>query len=613
MTLTSAQKHTRADSETLTPTGNKRWFALAMLALGLSMIVLDGTIVGVALPRVIDALHLNLTDAQWVNSLYAMIFAALLLTMGRLGDRFGRRGLFLIGIVIFVAGSLTAGMATSAGSLIGARALQGVGGAMILPATLSTVNAIFRGRDRAIAFGVWGSVMAGMAAIGPLLGGWLTTTFDWPWIFYVNLPLGVIVLVGTLLWVPETKAGIVTRGLDVDGLLTSGIGMAAIVFGLIEGTRLGWWTPTSEFSTLGLTWPSSAPVSIVPVALAVGLVFLALFILWERHRARVQRDAILDLTLFALPTFTWGNLTALTVAIAEFALVFVLPLHLVNALGLSIMGAGWVLAAMAAGAFLSGASARRLAERFDAASVVLIGLGLELAGALITAFVVGRDSSGKVMALALVVYGIGLGLASAQLTSTVLADVPTDRSGSASATQSTVRQVGSAIGTALAGSALAVGLSHFLPTRLAEISGLPAKLAATLASSTSSSAGGTIPQLRGEGTHGQLGALGPQVSDALAAGFADATRWAVLVAALFLALGLLGAIQVRRGARRIGSSAAHRLTDSDAVPHEITDPDAVPHETTDSAAVTKELVTGVVGGHHSASNERTEQADHPNG
>ncbi len=565
MTVASTQIHAPASRETPTPAGRGRWFALAILALGLSMIVLDGTIVGVALPRVIDALHLNLTDAQWVNSLYAMIFAALLLTMGRLGDRFGRRGLFLIGVVIFVAGSLTAGMATSAGSLIGSRALQGLGGAMILPATLSTVNAIFRGRDRAIAFGVWGSVMAGMAAIGPLLGGWLTTTFDWPWIFYVNLPLGVVVLVGTLLWVPETKAGIVTKGLDVDGLLTSGIGMAAIVFGLIEGTRLGWWKPTSDFTALGFTWPASAPISIVPVALAVGLVFVGLFILWERHRARVQRDAILDLTLFALPTFTWGNLTAMTVAIAEFALVFVLPLHLVNALGLSIMGAGWVLAAMAAGAFLSGAAARKLAERFDATRVVLIGLGLELVGALVTAFVVGRDASGKAIALALVIYGVGLGLASAQLTSTVLADVPTDRSGSASATQSTVRQVGSAIGTALAGSTLAVGLSHFLPARLAEITGLPAKVAASLASSTSSSAGGTIPQLQAQGTHGQLGALGPQVADALAAGFADATRWSVLVAAAFLALGLLGAIQVRRGAKQIGSSAAHLDPDQEVL------------------------------------------------
>lgn len=557
------------------PTGRKRWFSLAILALGLSMVVLDGTIVGVALPRIIDALHLNLTDAQWVNSLYAMVFAALLLTFGRLGDRFGRRGLFLVGVVIFVAGSMTAGLASGAGSLIASRALQGVGGAMILPATLSSVNATFRGRDRAIAFGVWGAVMAGMAAVGPLLGGWLTTSFDWPWIFYVNVPLGILVLVGTLLWVPETKADITTRGYDVDGLLTSGIGMALIVFGIIEGTRLGWWRPLGDFSALGFTWSKDAAISIVPVALAVGLAFLGLFILWERHRARVQRDAILDLTLFSVPTFTWGNLTALTVAIAEFAIVFVLPLHLVNVLGLSILEAGWVLAAMAAGALVSGMSARRLAERFDAAGVVLIGLALELVGVLLTAFVLPHDSTGWIMAVTLVAYGVGLGLASAQLTSTVLGDIPVDRSGSASATQSTVRQVGAAIGSAIAGSALAIGLSRILPDRLSAISGLPAGMADQLAANTSSSAGGILPGMRAQGVHGQLGKLGPQVTDALSNGFADATRAALLVAAVFLLLGLLGAIQVRRSARRAGSlhPAPTATPDPTATPASTATPD----------------------------------------
>ncbi len=531
------------------PVNPRRWFALGILAAGLAMIVLDGTIVGVALPRIIADLGLDLTDAQWVNSLYSMIFAALLLTFGRVADRWGRRRIFVAGVVVFVVGSVVAGLAGSAAALIAARALQGVGGAMILPTTLSSVNATFRGEDRAAAFGVWGAVMAGAAAIGPLLGGWLTTSFDWRWIFYVNVPIGVLILAGTAYAVTESRGAPGGPGVDVDGLLTSGIGLSLFVFALIEGRSLGWRTPASDFTVFGLTWPKTAPISIIPVAFAVAAVFLGLFVLWERHRAHNGRDALLDLTLFRVPTFTWGNLTALTVAAGEFALVFLLPLYLVNVLGLDIMGAGFVLAAMAIGAFLSGASARHLAARMTPSSVVVLGLSLELAGVAATALLLGPSTSPWLIALPMAVYGVGLGLASAQLTSLVLGDIPAAQSGSASATQSTLRQIGSALGSAVAGTALAAALTGRLPGDLAPIHALPAQAAGQLASGTVDSAGGLIASLRAQGTTGKLGELGPSVTDALAGGFAGATRSAVLVAALFLALGLLGALRVRAATR----------------------------------------------------------------
>lgn len=540
-------------TEPATPNDSRRWWGLGVLALGLSMIVLDGTIVGVALPRIIEDLQLTLTDAQWVNSLYAMVFAALLLTVGRLGDRYGRRNLFILGVFVFVAGSMAAARAHGAESLIAARAFQGVGGAMVLPSTLSSVNATFRGKDRAVAFGIWGAVMAGMAAVGPLLGGWLTTSFDWRWIFYVNIPIGAIVVVGALLVVPQTREGVRVRGLDVDGLLTSGLGLGLIVFALIEGSSLGWWVPKADLSVFGLTWHRSFAVSPVPVSFALGVAFLGLFILWERHRAQVRRDAILDLTLFAIPTFSWGNITALTVAAGEFSLLFVLPLYLVNVLDLSILRAGFVLAALAIGAFVSGAQARRLATRLRPTSVVILGLVLELIGALVTALLVGPATPSWIVALPLVVYGLGVGLASAQLTSTILIDVPTAQSGTASATQSTARQLGSAVGSAVAGTALALGLGQHLPGRLAQIpgiAGLPSGLVDRLVASTVDSAGGFIVALRGQGVHGELGSLGPAVSDALATGFADATRTALLVASAILLTGLIGALQVARASAR---------------------------------------------------------------
>lgn len=443
----------------------RRWVGLGVLAAGLGMIVLDGTIVGVALPAIIADLHLSLTNAQWVNSLYSVVFAALLLTLGRLADRVGRRTIFIVGVLIFCLGSVFAALSGTASALIASRALQGVGGAMVLPASLSSVNATFRGRDRAVAFGVWGAVMAGVAAIGPLLGGWLTTSFSWPWIFLVNIPVGALVIVGALLTVSESREPATSAtglaSFDLGGLLLSAAGFGLIVFGLIEATSLGWWRVKQPLS-IG-TWTSTLSISATPIAIALGVVLVACFFLFERRRTAQGRSVVLDVSLFRIRTFAAGNLAASMVAVGEFALVFVLPLYLVSVLHLSTMGAGWVLAAMAGGAFLSGAQARHLSARLGAPKVVVLGVGLELIGVLATAVVVGTAGSAWLIAAVLAVYGVGLGLASAQLTSTVLADVPAAESGSASATQSTVRQLGSAVGSAVAGTIL----GHFVGVNLA--------------------------------------------------------------------------------------------------------------------------------------------------
>ena len=535
-----------ADDRSDAPAPTRRnWAGLAVLSLSLAMIVLDGTIVGVALPTIIHDIDLDLTDAQWVNSLYAVILAALLLSTGSLADRTGRRRMVILGIVVFVAGSLLAAAADSAAPLLVARAVQAVGAAFIMPATLSSVNATFRGRYRAAAFGVWGAVISGAAAVGPLLGGALTQWASWHWIFLVNLPVGVVLVVLVMLTVPETR-GVRTRpGTDVDGALLSAIAFGALVFAVIEGPDLGWWKPEADLSMFGLTWPASAPISAVPVALAVFVVALVLFILWERHREKVRRSALLDLSLFSLRTFSWGNLTAGTVAIGEFALLFVLPLYLVNVLEMEIIGAGLVLAAMAFGAFLSGASARHLAARFGSPGTVLIGLGLEVVGVVVLALVITATTPGWLVALPLVLYGLGLGLASAQLTGTVLRDVPVRISGQGSAAQSTARQIGSALGTAVSGTALSISLMITLPRAL-EAAGLAGEPADHLADATRQSAGSSISALRGAGDSGPLGDDTQAALDALQVGFADASRWSMLVAAAFLALGFLGAVRLRR-------------------------------------------------------------------
>ncbi|WP_315914454.1 DHA2 family efflux MFS transporter permease subunit [Arthrobacter sp. lap29] len=527
-----------------TGTSRNKWAGLGVLAAGLSMIVIDGTIVGVSLPTIIADLHLDLNEAQWVNSLYSVVLAALLLSSGRLGDRIGRRKLFMAGVVLFMAGSIFAALSHDAGGLILSRVLQGVGGAAVLPATLSSVNSTFFGKDRTTAFAIWGAVISGMAAIGPLLGGWLTSSFAWQWIFIVNIPLGLAVLVGAVLFVPETRSPNDAAGFDILGLLLSAAGFGLFVFALIEGPTLGWWSAKSALKLGLISWPADATISAVPLTLAAGIVLLISFVLWEKHRATVGRSAILDLTLFRVRTFSWGNAVAAMVAIGEFGLLLILPLYLINILGLGTLDAGFVLAAMALGAFFSGASARHLASRLGPPTVVIIGLALETAGLLVLALVITASTSIWLIAALLVIYGLGLGLASAQLTGTVLADIPTAVSGQGSATQSTVRQLGAALGSAIMGTVLA----HFAVSAgtkaLEAVPGLPANQVGTLAGQLRDSAGGVVPQLAQLGTHGPLGAAGPAAVEAMSSGFAQAASAAVLAAAMFLFIGLVGSFFV---------------------------------------------------------------------
>lgn len=211
----------------------RRWAGLFFIALGVAMIIVDATIVNVAVPQIIKDLGITSSDAQWVQEVYTLVFAALLLVWGRLADRYGRRLLFVTGAAAFAAASVLAAFSQSGPELIGSRVLQGIAGAMMLPTSLSLLNAGFRGRDRAIAFAVWGSTIGGTAALGPLLGGWLTTSYSWRWAFGINVPIGLAVVAGTLLLVPESKEATAARGNDLAGALLSVLGFGGIIFGLI--------------------------------------------------------------------------------------------------------------------------------------------------------------------------------------------------------------------------------------------------------------------------------------------------------------------------------------------------------------------------------------------
>ncbi|MCC3272610.1 DHA2 family efflux MFS transporter permease subunit [Arthrobacter zhangbolii] len=467
-----------------------RWWGLLAISLGVATIIMDATIVSVAIPSVVGDLGISSTQIQWVQEIYTLLFAALLLTWGRIADRVGRRRIMLLGVVIFVGASLMCALAGSGGLLILGRALQGLGGSMILPTTLALLNANFQGRERGIAFAVWGSTIGGMAAVGPLLGGWLIENASWRWAFGINLPVGALVIAGLLLFVAESSESTVGRDqrLDVGGALLSILGFGALVFGLIEGRSYGWWSPTEDAPF------TVASLSPVPWVFLIAALSLTAFVLAQRRRTLAGQGVILDLSLFRIRSFANGNLTALIVSFGEFGLILSLPLWFQNVLGYTAFQAGLALLPLAAGSFLASGAVAGLSRRYSPIIVVRIGLSLEVLGIAVLALLIRPDSTAWLTSPLLFVYGLGVGLATAQLTSVILAEVPVERSGQGSATQSTARQTGSALGIAVLGTAFFTTLRDGTRDGTADAVAASPALAPAV-DSVDASSGGTISAL----------------------------------------------------------------------------------------------------------------------
>lgn len=507
----------------------RRWAGLVFVALGVAAIIVDATIVNVAVPSIIDDLGITASEAQWVQEAYTLVFAAFLLMFGRLADRWGRRRIFSIGVVVFMVASVWCATAGSGAELITARLVQGLGGAMMLPTSLSLINANFRGKDRALAFAIWGSTIGGAAALGPLLGGWLTTEFSWRWAFGINIPIGITVLVGTWVFTRESRDAHAQRGVDVVGALLSVLAVGLGVFGLIEGRVYGWWWLIGKDSIAGFDWPWA--ISPVPVAFAGSAIAAGMFIWLELGRNRAGKPVLLDLRLLGIKSFRNGNLAAGIVSLGEFGLLFALPLWLQNVLGYSAFDTGKVLLALAAGSFVASGFGAALAKARGPVFVVRLGIVLEIIGVLGIGVIASPDVSIWPVVAFLFVYGLGVGLATAQLTGVVLRDVPVEASGQGSGIQSTTRQVGSALGIAVLGTVLFTALGQQLNNSLEQVPGVPEAMREEVVSGVVASAGSIIPALA------ENPATAP-VADAAGEALSTATGWAAYVAAGFLILGL---------------------------------------------------------------------------
>lgn len=539
-----------------------RWIGLVFISMAISLVIIDGTIVNTIFPSVIADLKLTSTEVQWVQESYVLVFASLLLVWGTVGDRIGRRKLLIIGILIFTAASIWAGFSTDASSMIVARIAQGIGGAMVLPTTLSLVNATFQGKERGIAFAVWGSTIGGMVAVGPVLGGWLATDFDWRWAFNINAPLGLIIIAGLLIFATESKQAQREGKIDFVGAGISVVMFSTLVFGLIEGRAYGWWTVNegSNFAIGDFKWPATG-ISVIPVSLAIFVLSTVLFILWERSREKAQKNVILDLRLFSISSFRNGSIAAGIISMGEFGLLFAIPLWLQNVQGLSAISSGLVLLWLAGGAFLASGIGGALSGKLSATNAVRIGVLLELIAVAGIAFVASTAGSWQGIAPFLALYGVGIGLATAQLTGVIMVDVPMEKTGQASGSQSTVRQIGSALGIAVLGTVLFTSTQASIETRIVNLESLsvvdaPARqmLAETIAKPVADSAGAALESIPSFLTsQGVPQLIAYDVKLAAADGFTDgmkATGWA---AAFFLLLGLASTYNLGTKAKEVAT------------------------------------------------------------
>jgi EmrB/QacA subfamily drug resistance transporter len=397
------------------------------ICLGTFMLLVDVSIVNVALPQMASDLHSSFTSLQWVVDMYALVLAALLMLVGALGDRLGHRRLYLAGLVVFALASLACGLAPGAATLIAARAAQGLGGAAMLTSTTSLLNAAYQGRDRGTAFGIWGAVSGGAAAVGPVLGGLLTDGIDWRAIFFVNLPIAAAALWMTVRHLRD-DSGRVSGSLDRAGAVGFTVFAGALVYGLIESADKGW---------------GSAGV-LVPLGLAA--VALAAFVLVELRSG----NPLLDLGLLRNRSFVGLTAAGLLLNAAAFAHLTYTSIWLQSVLGLSAIQAGLAVSPLALAAFVVAANSGRLFGK--AAPQLPIGLGLVSIGAgVLLMTLVSAGSSWAAVLPGLVLSGLGVGMATPVMMSAALATVPRERVGMASGAINTGRQLGYALGIAVLG------------------------------------------------------------------------------------------------------------------------------------------------------------------
>ncbi|HEX6547156.1 MAG TPA: DHA2 family efflux MFS transporter permease subunit [Candidatus Dormibacteraeota bacterium] len=516
------------------------WAVLVLLSLGFFMILLDTTIVNIAIPSIIDELHASLDSILWVLNAYILVYAVLLITAGRLGDIYGQRNLFVLGLAVFVLASAACGAAQNTSQLIAARVVQGFGGALLTPQTLSIITSIFPPQRRGAAFGVWGAV-AGIAAMtGPTLGGFLVTYVNWRWIFFVNVPIGIFTIVAGLLVIPDLRPGR-RHGLDPIGVLLATAGLFGICFGLIEGQRYDWGT-VAGFLT-------------IPEVIVAGLAIIAVFFaVWEPR----QQEPLVPLSLFRDRNFSLMNWVSAAVAFGMFGMIVPLVIYLQSVLGFSAVKAGLTMLPMSLVSMPVAPFAGRLADRIGGKYILMFGLTMFAAGFGLVDWVASTNSQWYDFTLPVMVAGLGMGCTFAPMTTVAMRHIEPRMAGAASGIFNTARQLGGVLGSAVVGAVLQNRLSMALHDQaVTRSAGLPPQFRQQFIDGFSHAAksgfevgrgqvGGSLPAGLPPAVAHQLQQLAHEV---FADGYIDAMRATLVVPLVVLLVGALSCLAIRRRSR----------------------------------------------------------------
>ncbi|HEY4413121.1 MAG TPA: MFS transporter [Gaiellaceae bacterium] len=414
------------------------WVILVLICLAQFMVVLDATIVNVALPSIQKDLSLSEANLQWIVNAYTLVFGGFLLLGGRAGDLLGRKRLFLTGLVIFTTASLLNGLSTSSGQLIGFRGLQGLGAALISPAALSIISTTFaEGKERARALGVWAAIAIGGSAFGLVLGGWLTQSFSWPWIFFVNVPVGVFAFFATFRLVPESKDEHAHQGYDIAGAVTVTGGLMTLVYAIVKAETAGWGSTT----TIGL--------------FLAAIVLLASFLMIEMR----SKEPLVRLSIFKTRSLTTANLTMFFVGSGMFAMFFFITLYLQRVLLYHPLKAGLSVLPFTAGIMVSAGLASNLAPRLGVRPVAAVGMVLTVIGMLLFARMPVHGSYLPDVLPGMLVASLGMGAVFMPITLVATTGLKDEDQGLASGLFNTSQQIGGALGLAIL-STIAAGQTH---------------------------------------------------------------------------------------------------------------------------------------------------------
>ncbi len=444
----------------------RRWIAAAFVIVAVLIPVLDNTVLYVAIPKILQDFHTELPSLQWVITGYSLTFATFLIIGGRLGDMFGHRRTLIVGAAIFGFGSLLASVSTNVPTLfLGEALIEGIGASLLIPATLAILSSTFTGRERAIAFSIWGTVVGAAVTFGPLLGGFLTTNYSWRWAFRINVIIAPLIVLGALLFMHIDRRRAERTRLDAPGAFLIATGSFLLIFALSEGTTYGWWRPLKQPTIFG--------VSVIPFAFVAAGCILTGFVFFELRKERRAQDPLFAFGQLRHLSFRYGLLTTMVLAMGQFGLLFVVPVLLQDGKHLSALETGEWMVPQGLLIMIAAPIAGWLTRRVTITSIVRTGLAFEAIGLLLVARAASTSVSFVALIPGMALFGLGIGLATSQLTSVILHEVDTDKVGVASGTNTTVRQVGLALGIAVFASLLnALTIRH--ATAAVDAASLPA-------------------------------------------------------------------------------------------------------------------------------------------